>query len=288
MSPRGRILLCALAVLGCAQPPVAPSGAIRVDFHGSSARRAGSAAQAALLVDVTPAPAEERISLASRRDHDAHACRSALEWSTALPAGVMLELQPFQRDAVAAPGSACSAGAARAAASGETWRVADAAAALARFAERESLPQRIALFADLGGDPARLCASARAIAARGGWLDVFALGAASPPDCLDAPSVPSSAPAALAPPPSAPRFRVVRSAADTAELLLARGWTGAPAVAVPPGPASVVLEVDGDERIGPFLVSAGGLTTIRVFELTASSGESAYGWSIETEATDAR
>jgi hypothetical protein len=56
---------------------------------------------------------------------------------------------------------------------------------------------------------------------------------------------------------------------------------------VTPGPALVVLEVEPEEQIGPFLVRGGARARVRVFELAARDGVAVYGWSIE-ESGDAR
>jgi len=152
-------------------------------------------------------------------------------------------------------------------------------------AAREPTPHVI-LLADIASEcRPDLCAAAGAWVADGGWLDVVALGTAAAPECLrklrPKPTQPGPVVRQLTAEPL--RFRVERSGSGPEESrLLARGIANGEAVRVPAGPVRVVVELDGEEAVGPFMLMAGDRVRVRIqsFPLAERPERS---WIVDTE-----
>lgn len=153
---------------------------------------------------------------------------------------------------------------------------------------------RVVVFTDLGDEcGGDLCAAGAALTAAGARIDFVLLGEARVPECFAefAPTTPPHAAASSGPAPS-PGFRVLREglAPDAPGAVLARGRANAGAVAVPPGTALVVVEVQPPALIGPMRLEPGSLTRIHVLDFPSLDPPvREWGWeSVPSDAPSAR
>jgi len=145
---------------------------------------------------------------------------------------------------------------------------------------------RVVVFSDLGSEcGGDLCAAADALVAGGARLDLVLLADVSVPQCIAGLS-PSGAPRAaeLDRPALAVPFRIhaheVGSAAGGE--LIARGSSDGPPTTVPPGPATLVLEMSPPAVIGPLVLEPGTHTRVRVLDFPALDPPTRE-WSWDTE-----
>jgi hypothetical protein len=145
---------------------------------------------------------------------------------------------------------------------------------------------RVVVFSDLGSEcGGDLCAAADSLVGGGARLDLVLLADVSVPLCLESLS-PAGAPRAaeLDRLPSAAPFRVhtheVGSSAGGE--LIARGRSDGSPTNVPPGRATVVLEMSPPAVIGPLVLEQGTHTRVRVLDFpTLEPPTREWSWDVE-------
>ena len=163
-----------------------------------------------------------------------------------------------------------------------------AAAALGRLRTRlepQQAEARVILIADIAQEcEADLCQAGRELVEVGAWLDVVSLGSAAAPPCLRTlrPDATRPGPRVRQATPDPPRFRVESVETPPGEsVVLAQGIADGGPVRVPVGRVRVVVELDGEESVGPFVVAAGERARVRIQSFPAS-GRRARAWVVDT------
>ena len=282
MSGSRRALLVALTVLwSCTSTQTASelesgTGEIVVIAYTGLSRPEGPllAPPVSLIADVTSLAEPNGRIEASAEDQLALARRMARELLPERSGAV--SLVPFDRLGER-PTSECAAP-----------RGAWAASAIDRLRlQREGgeAPARAVLVADIAREcEPDLCRAGRDLVDTGVWLDVVSMGSTLPPPCLRGlrPAASFPGPRVRALTPQAPRFRVERSEIGAERSLLATGVADGRPVRVAAGRVRVVVELDGEESVGPFSVAPGERARVRVqsFPLSARTERS---WVVETQ-----
>jgi hypothetical protein len=234
-----------------------------------SLRAAPGPARVALVVDVSAA------RVAGEADAAVAARLGARRFLDALPPGTDVSLH-----AIGHPrGAGCTAPAALGRAADAAGRdalsrqldglvprtqgsLAEALEALWLDLEAESVAPRTrvvvwsGLDARCGGD---VCAALEKLVAAGVAVDFVAPGGAYPPACVAATAPPVAPPAFLGSPPARVPYRVESADGRT----VGRGVTGGAPARVAPGPATVVLELGPEERLGPVEIPVVERATLR-------------------------
>jgi hypothetical protein len=134
---------------------------------------------------------------------------------------------------------------------------------------------------ECGGDP---CAAIERLVGRGVPVDLVDLAQSGSPACAPPPPAPPSIAAQLAPAPP-PAFRVEAPAdAATPHALLSQGRAGGPPVAVPPGPAAIVVDLTPPLTVGPIVFGPGEQAHLEVLHFPAASPPVGR-WRLESEPT---
>ena len=233
--------------------------------------------QVSLVADVTALASSRGQVEADEAEQLAWARRQALAALPSDTAPDSLSLVAFDRLGDPAP-SQCA-----------PPRSAWAASALERLgtdggSPTSTVPPRVVLVADLEKEcEADLCRASGALIEAGTWLDVVSLGAAPEPACLRErrPDVTRPGRRVRQATPAPPRFRIERPGSPAGEgQLLAQGTTGGPPVRVPAGLVRVVIELDVEEWVGPFVVAPGERMRVRVQSFPRSPRE-ARAWVVD-------
>lgn len=121
--------------------------------------------------------------------------------------------------------------------------------------------------AQCGGDP---CAAIERLVGRGVPVDLVDLAQTGTRACAPLPPAPPEIAAQLAP-AAPPAFRVEALAdAPTPRALLSRGRAGGPPVAVPPGAATIVVDLAQPLSVGPVTFAPGEHADLEIFHFPAA------------------